>query len=87
VGSIGAAIGGLPGFATGGKIGASLSKTFALSVNVNISGGQDARVARQIADAVGQALDNRRPDPFRRSEGQQLAKAQNLIGRAGARNN
>lgn len=76
-----------PAFAKGGKIGASLSNTYAPSVNVNVSGGQDARVARQIADAVGQALDNRRPDTFRRSEAQQLAKAQNLISRAGARNN
>lgn len=54
------------GFATSGPIGASLSNTYAPSVNVNVSGGQDARVARQIADAVGQALDGHRPDTFRR---------------------
>jgi len=54
---------------------------------VNVSGGQDARVARQIADAVGQALDSRRPDTFRRSEAQQLAKAQTAISRGGTRNN
>lgn len=76
-----------PAFATGGRIGASLSNTYAPSVNVNVSGGQDARVARQIADAVGQALDSRRPDTFRRSEAQQLAKAQSAISRAGTRNN
>ena len=76
-----------PAFATGGRIGASLSNTYAPSVNVNVSGGQDARVARQIADAVGQALDSRRPDTFRRSEAQQLAKAQTAISRAGTRNN
>ena len=57
------------------------------SVNVNVAGGQDARVARQIADAVGQALDSRRPDTFRRSEAQQLAKAQTAISRSGTRNN
>ncbi|GLT01489.1 hypothetical protein GCM10007897_28830 [Sphingobium jiangsuense] len=76
-----------PAFATGGRIGASLSNTYAPSVNVNVAGGQDARVARQIADAVGQALDSRRPDTFRRSEAQQLAKAQTAISRAGTRNN
>lgn len=76
-----------PAFATGGRIGANLSNTYAPSVNVNVSGGQDARVARQIADAVGQALDSRRPDTFRRSEAQQLAKAQTAISRAGTRNN
>ncbi|MBB4632942.1 tape measure protein [Sphingosinicella soli] len=76
-----------PAFATGGRIGASMSNTYAPSVNVNVAGGQDARVARQIADAVGQALDSRRPDTFRRSEAQQLAKAQNAISRAGTRNN
>lgn len=76
-----------PAFATGGRIGASLSNTYAPSVNVNVAGGQDARVARQIADAVGQALDSRRPDTFRRSEAQQLAKAQSAISRAGTRNN
>lgn len=43
--------------------------------------------ARQIVQAVGRPLDSRRPDTFRRSETQQLAKAQSAISLAGARNN
>jgi len=75
-----------PAFATGGRIGASLSNTYAPSVNVNVSGGQDARVARQIADAVGQALDSRRPDTFRRSEAQTLTKLGQEMSRQVQRN-
>lgn len=76
-----------PAFATGGIVGGNFANTYAPSVSVHVGNGQDARVARQIADAVGQALDSRRPDTFRRSDSQQLAQAQTAISRAGRRNN
>lgn len=76
-----------PAFATGGIVGGNFANTYAPSVSVHVGSGQDARVARQIADAVGQALDSRRPDTFRRSDSQQLAQAQTAISRAATRNN
>lgn len=75
-----------PGFAMGGRIGGSLANTYAPSVNVNVAGGQDARIAQQIAAAVGQALDTRKPDTFRRSQAQILAASAAQMARQGKRN-
>lgn len=40
-------------FASGGMARGNFANIYAPCVAVNVSGGQDSRVARQIADAVG----------------------------------
>jgi len=67
----------------------SSSSTYAPSVAINMQGSsgnprQDARFAQQVASAVDAAL--QRPDGFRRTEGQKLAKLAGDLRGAGSRN-
>lgn len=79
------ATGRLPGYATGGFARAS---SYAPVTTINMQGSNgnprdDARLARMVAGAVGNALSS--ADPFRKSEGQRLADQAAKMKRAGMR--
>ncbi|SEB43360.1 hypothetical protein SAMN05216452_1187 [Nitratireductor aquibiodomus] len=81
-----------PAFATGGlasRNAFSSAMTYAPSLSFNMQGSsgnpkQDARFAQQVATAVDAVL--QRPDGFRRTEGQKLAKLAGDLRGAGGRN-
>lgn len=79
-----------PACAAGGFVGAinsTRANTYAPSINVSVSGGnQQGKLAQDIASRIRSTLDRTRPDSFRRTEGQMVTETGLRIAKYAGRN-